>query len=121
LPGSPTVLIVDDDPAHLKLYSLILQRGGFESITALVQGESVDLPQDGEVDVAVLDYSLGPVLTAADVAHRLRAHSPSMPIVVLSDRPWMPEDAASFASGFVRKGEPQQLLEMLGAILNGNG
>lgn len=112
------MLIVDDDPSHLKLYSWILQRGGFQSITALVQGESVDLPQQ-RIDVAVLDYRLGPQLTACDVAQRLRIDFPSMPIVVLSDLPWMPDDVAPYASGFVRKGEPQQLLDMIGSVVGG--
>ncbi len=113
---SPTVLIVDDDPSHLKLYSWVLQRGGFVPVTALVRGGEVELPDQHSIDVAVLDYRLGPLLSATDVAKRLRAESPSMPIVVLSDLPWMPEDVAPFASGFVRKGEPQQLLDMIGSV-----
>lgn len=117
LQSSKTVLIVDDDPSHLKLYSWVLERGGFNPITALVQGDNVDLPEQHGIDVAVLDYRLGPMLTAADVARRLRSESPSMPIVVLSDLPWMPEDVAPFASGFVRKGDPQQLIEVVGAII----
>ena len=40
-----------------------------------------------------------------------------MPILVLSDLPWMPEDVAPYASGFVRKGEPQQLIEMVGSLV----
>lgn len=112
-----TVLIVDDDPSHLKLYSWVLERGGFQSVTALVRGEEVELPEPLRIDVAVLDYRLGPVLTATDVARRLRTSAPSMPIVVLSDLPWMPEDMAPYASGFVRKGEPQQLIEMISSVV----
>jgi two-component system, NtrC family, response regulator GlrR len=117
LSRSPTVLIVDDDPSHLKLYSWVLERGGFHPVTALVRGETVDIPEQPRVDVAVLDYRLGPLLRAADLAQRLRSDSPSMPIVVLSDMPWMPEDVAPYASGFVRKGEPQQLLDMIGSVI----
>jgi len=113
----PTVLIVDDDPSHLKLYGWVLERGGFHTITALVQGGAVELPQQQSIDAAVLDYRLGPTLSAVDLAKRLRIDSPSMPIVVLSDLPWMPEDVAPYASGFVRKGEPQQLIEMIGSVI----
>lgn len=115
--SSKTVLIVDDDPSHLKLYSWVLQRGGFHPVTALVEGGDVELPEHAGIAAAVLDYRLGPLLTATDVARRLRIVSPSMPIVVLSDLPWIPEDVAPYASGFVRKGEPQQLIEMVGSVL----
>jgi len=112
-----TVLIVDDDPSHLKLYSWVLERGGFHPVTALVDGDTVSIPDGQPIDAAVLDYRLGPHLTAVDVAKRLRHGSPAMPILVLSDLPWMPEDVAPYASGFVRKGEPQQLIEMVGSLV----
>jgi DNA-binding response OmpR family regulator len=112
-----TVLIVDDDPAHLKLYRWVLQRGGFRAIVALVDSGVVTIPGGEHIDAAVLDYRLGPKLTAVDVAKRLRSSLPSMPILVLSDLPWMPDDVAPYASGFVRKGEPQQLIDTISAIL----
>ncbi len=112
-----TVLIVDDDPAHLKLYSWVLQRGGFRALAALADGEAVTVPECEHIDAAVLDYRLGPKLTAVDIAKSLRSGLPSLPILVLSDLPWMPEDVAPYASGFVRKGEPQQLIDTISAIL----
>lgn len=117
LANNRTVLIVDDDPSHLKLYSWVLERGGFRPVTALVDSDTVSIPDGQPIDAAVLDYRLGPHLTAVDVAKRLRDESPAMPILVLSDLPWMPDDVAPYASGFVRKGEPQQLIEMIGALV----
>jgi len=116
---NPTVLIVDDDPSHLKLYTWVLRRGGYESISALVRGGNVDIPKERRIDVALLDYRLGPYVTAAEVARRLRDGRPRLPILVLSDLPWMPDDVAPFASGFVRKGEPQQLIETIGSVIAG--
>lgn len=116
---NPTVLIVDDDPSHLKLYSWVLQRGGFQSITALVKGGHVELPAQ-RIDVVLLDYRLGPHITAAEIAQRLRSSRPSLPILVLSDLPWMPDDVVHFASGFVRKGEPQQLIDTIGTVIGGS-
>lgn len=115
--NNSTVLIIDDDPSHLKLYSWVLQRGGFHPITALVQSDGVVIPEGERIDVAVLDYRLGPHVTAAEIAKRLRAGAPTLPILVLSDLPWMPDDVASFASGFVRKGEPEQLIETVGSMI----
>lgn len=111
-----TVLIVDDDPSHLKIYSWVLERGGFRSLPALVKSETIDFPEAERVDVVVLDYRLGGGLTAVDVAKRLRKLYPSVPILVLSDLFGMPEDIAPYAAAFVRKGEPQQLLDTISAI-----
>ena len=112
-----TVLIVDDDPSHLKLYSWVIERGGFRPLTALVQRETVQLPDAEPIHVAVLDYRLGNEISAVDVAKRLRDSYPDIPIVVLSDMLWMPDDIAPYASGFVRKGEPEQLLETLASTV----
>jgi DNA-binding response OmpR family regulator len=117
MPNNGTVLIVDDDPSHLKLYSWVLERGGFHPVTALVDGDTVNIPDALRIDAAVLDYRLGPHLTAVDVAKRLLDEAPAMPILVLSDLPWMPDDVAPYVSGFVRKGEPQQLIEMIGSLV----
>jgi DNA-binding response OmpR family regulator len=108
-----TILIVDDDPSHLKIYSWVVERGDFRSVPALVQKDEVDLPKAEKVDLAILDYRLGTGLSAVDVAKRLRASYPNMPILLLSDLYGMPEDIAPYVSGFVGKGEPQQLLDTI--------
>jgi DNA-binding NtrC family response regulator len=108
-----TVLIVDDDPSHLKIYKWVLERGGFRPLPALVKRGLVDLPRGEHVDVAVVDYRLGAGLSAVDVAKGIRELYPSTPILVLSDLFGMPEDIAPYAAAFVRKGEPQQLLDTI--------
>jgi DNA-binding NtrC family response regulator len=112
-----TVLIVDDDPSHLKLYSWVVERGGFRSLTALVRRDVIDLPDTERIDVAVLDYRLGDKLSAVDVAKRLKTIYPAIAILILSDMLWMPEDVAPYASAFIRKGEPQQLIDMISAAI----
>jgi CheY-like chemotaxis protein len=114
--ASPHVLIVDDDPVHLQLYSWILQRGGFAPVTALVRGNGVELPTTPDLDVAVLDYRLGGTLTAVEVASRLRTTYPALPIVILSDLFGMPTDIAPLAKEFVRKGDPKHLLDTLSRL-----
>jgi len=106
-----TVLVVDDNAQHLKIYCWMLQRQGYQCIPALVGSTSVDLPTSKNICMVLLDYRLNSSLTAADVADQLQVDFPSAPIIILSELPWMPEDAQRYAKGFVHKGEPDLLME----------
>jgi CheY-like chemotaxis protein len=114
-----TILIVDDNPSHLKLYSWIVEQRGWNATTALVGSTKVDLPDTAPIDVILLDYRLSSTLTAMDVAKLLKQNYPLAPIVVLSEMPWMPDDMRGQAAAFVHKGEPQRLLDTLEAIMHG--
>lgn len=114
----PTVLLIDDDPSHLKLYSWIVARGGFRAVTALVTGSTVDLPRSEPVDLTVLDYQIGSQLKSVHVAQLLKEIFPSKPLLVLSDMQWLPDDIAPYAAAFVRKGEPEQLLSKIQTLIS---
>lgn len=47
----PTVLILDDDPVHLKIYGWIVDRGDFRAVTALAKDGAADLPIGQHVDI----------------------------------------------------------------------
>jgi DNA-binding NtrC family response regulator len=112
-----TVLIIDDDPLHLKLYTWILQRNGYKCLTAQVKSASVDLPKDVVLDVVLLDYRLSSSLSASDVARQVKQAFASIPIIVLSEVQWMPDDMREHAAGFVNKGDPQKLVERIDEVL----
>lgn len=111
-----TVLLIDDEPSHLKLYSWIIEQGGYRALTVLASPSGIELPSADGIDVVALDYRLGPKIHASDVAQRARQRYGSAPILVLSDLGWMPDDMKPFASAFVRKGEPEELLKALGRL-----
>ena len=114
------ILIVDDDPSHLKLYSWILAQGNFVPVSLLVSGPHLPVPPDSPINLAVVDYRLGNDWTAVQVIQRLRQAFPDLPVVMLSDFSWLPDDVAPVVSGFVRKGEPQELLETISRVLTTN-
>ena len=87
-----------------------MNAAGFHSIPALVVGDSLDLPANQPVDIIVLNYRLSGVLTAVEVAAKVRQFFPDSPIIVLSDLFGMPDDIAAFAQTFVRKGQPEMLI-----------
>jgi CheY-like chemotaxis protein len=109
-------MVIDDDPSHLKLYSWIIERGGFKALVALVGSNSVQYPETRDVDVIALDYRLASTLNAEQIAVELQQLFPDVPILVLSELPWMPLEMTPYAKGFVSKGEPQQLLETLSQL-----
>lgn len=83
-----------------------------------MDGSQPEFPSSG-IDLILLDYRLG-VVNSTELAKRLKVHFPATPIVVLSDMQWMPQDIAPYASTFVRKGEPEQLLATIATTI-GNG
>ena len=86
----PTVLIVDDDPSHLKLYSWIVERAGFKSAVALVGSTRVVYPETRDIDIIALDYRLASTLNAPEIAVELNHLYPGVPIIVLSELTWLP-------------------------------
>ena len=112
-----TVLIIDDDPLHLKIYSWILAREKYKCKTALVDSTRVELPLEEDVDIVLLDYRLSSSLTAMDVAEQVKSAFPLIPIVVLSEAPWMPDEMRAHAEAFVNKGNPRLLLETISSVL----
>ena len=77
------VLVVDDDPAIVRLLKGILGREGFE-VSGVEDGEtglaraSVEKP-----DLVILDFEL-PKLDGIQVLTRLKTETPELPVVMLT-------------------------------------
>lgn len=114
-----TILLVDDNATHLQIYEILLDRAGYRSVKLQVDDDPVSLPAAEGVDLMLLDYRLPGKNTALDIAKLARQVYGSVPIIVLSDLMWMPKDIAPHANGFVRKGEPEKLLQVVADTLSG--
>jgi DNA-binding NtrC family response regulator len=110
--GRTSVLIIDDDPTHLRIYGWIIDAAGYEALPALVTADRIDYPQ-GQVNIVVMDYRLTGQLTAVEAAIATKGRYPAAPIVVLSDVYDLPADIEPYAQAFVRKGEPAKLVATL--------
>ena len=125
MPHQPRVLILDDDPSHLKLYAWILERQGFTPVPVLVGTKPPTFEDHPDVDLVVLDYTYRTGVKATEVAEQVRKRWAEIQIIVLSDMMWMPDDIAAMANTFVRKGEPEQLIakvaELTGFATNAAG
>jgi DNA-binding response OmpR family regulator len=109
----PKVLILDDDPMHLEIYSLLMKQAGFEALPTLVRFVGTEIPCDQCIGLVLLDYRLNSTKTSPEFAREIRALYPAVPIIVLSDLWSLPTDIAPLVNGFVRKGEPAKLLEIV--------
>lgn len=114
--GKPSVLIIDDDPTHLRIYGWIIAAAGYEARPALVTATRIELP-DSQVDLILMDYRLSDQITAVEAAQITRERYPGVPVVVLSDLYDLPADIAPYAQAFVRKGDPAKLVETLASFL----
>jgi Response regulator containing CheY-like receiver, AAA-type ATPase, and DNA-binding domains len=112
----PTALILDDDPSHLKIYSWIVERAGYKCLTVLVRNSSVELPPSQDLDVIIMDYRYSSSLTAADILQTVRVAFPGAAVIVLSELFDLPADMSDHATAFVRKGDPQQLVNKLNEL-----
>jgi DNA-binding response OmpR family regulator len=81
---APTILLVDDEDAVLKLLAYPLERDGLRVVAARDGEEALDRFGSEAVDLVVLDVML-PRLDGLEVCRRLRAES-SVPIIMLSAR-----------------------------------
>lgn len=111
------VLIVDDDPAHLEIYGLLIKQAGYDSVPALVRFTGTEIPRDSGIGLILLDYRLNSDKTSVEIARDLQEMYPFAPIVLLSDVWGLPSDIAPFVTAFVRKGETEKLLRTLSLLL----
>ena len=78
------ILIVDDDPAILRLLSTNLKARGYDVITAVNGEESLEAVQRDFVDLMILDLMM-PKVDGVEVVRRVREWS-DVPIIILSAR-----------------------------------
>lgn len=83
--GSPTVLVVEDDPHLLRLVELMLVSGGFSVVTSGTASGGLDLvrEQDGRFDLAVIDMVM-PGVSGLDLATDLGREYPNLKILYIS-------------------------------------
>ena len=89
----PVILCVDDEPNSLVLRKLVLQKAGYEVVTANSAVAAMDVLASTQVDL-VLSDQLMPGLTGTELAHQVKTKWPSLPIILISGVNEIPPDAA---------------------------
>jgi CheY-like chemotaxis protein len=80
-----TILVVDDEPLALKATCRILQRAGFEVMTAENGRQAVELFQRerARIDLVLMDVIM-PELQGPEACHELLQHDPDARVVLCS-------------------------------------
>lgn len=109
------IVIVDDDEMLLELTSEMVRSFGYEVIAFTAGQTLLDIINElsSNVELAILDYSLGTV-TANDIIPRLRGKCPKLPIIVYSGYSDGRVALTYDNTAFIRK--PFQMTELRAAI-----
>ena len=118
------VLIADDDPQILRLVRLTVEAEGY-SVIGVNNGETaVQAFVESDPDVVVLDLSM-PDFDGLETMYRIREHSPSVPVIILTGRASAADVTRSLDSGaddYVTKPfHPDVLISRIGAVLRRSG
>jgi len=103
------LLCVDDDPTGLDLKKTILEKNGYGVLTARDGTEALRVFRQNRVDLVLVDYEMQGI-TGHEVARRIKAMNPSMPVVLHSGSPVVPDSALTATDAFVPKGSEIYLL-----------
>jgi CheY-like chemotaxis protein len=114
------ILCVDDEPVGLEVRKMLLERAGYQVLTALDGPAGLEIFAHQPVEAVVLDYSM-PGMNGGEVAGFMRAIKPSVPILMLSAYTSLPPEVHEFVTLTMTKGEgAPALLTKLGSLLGKN-
>lgn len=116
--NTPLVLCVDDEVVGLRVRRILLERAGYNVLTAADGFVGLELFATEPIDVVVLDYAM-PGMHGGEVALKMRQTKPEVPILLLSAYVGLPEEVSSLVDVYMTKGEgAPALLSKLGSLVS---
>ncbi len=110
------VLCVDDEHIGLDVRRVLLERSGYQVLTASDGPAGLSLFRSQPVEAVVLDYSM-PGMHGGEIAACMRAEKPEIPILLLSAYVGVPADVTGLVDIYMTKGEgAPALLEKLNKL-----
>jgi response regulator RpfG family c-di-GMP phosphodiesterase len=109
------ILCVDDENNPLVLRKLVLEKAGYEVITARSGKEALQVTGSRPVDLVVSDH-LMPGMNGAELAQEIKAQNPNLPVILISGVNDIPH-GAHIADAFLSKVEgPDALGRQIAAV-----
>ncbi len=97
------VLCVDDEPLGLRVRRMVLERAGYQVLTASNGSDALKIFAANSIDLVVLDYAM-PGMNGGEVAHGMRQIKPYVPIILLSAYVDLGREVASIVDSYLIKG-----------------
>jgi CheY-like chemotaxis protein len=111
-----TILCVDDEETPRTLRKLILQKQGYQVITAASGAEALELLGRASINLVLSDQMM-PGMSGTELTKSVKAMQPTMPVILISGVNEIPADA-SHADRFVSKiGGPHLLFDTVAEVL----
>jgi CheY-like chemotaxis protein len=107
--GHHVILCVDDESVGLRIRKILLERAGYQVLTAHDGASGLEIFSCEEVDAVVLDY-LMPGMHGGEVAAKMREAKPQVPILLLSAYLGLPSEVTSLVDVYMTKGEGAPVL-----------
>lgn len=118
-PHRSVILCVDDEDNPLVLRKLVLEKAGYKVLTARSGQEALQMLTTQHVDLVLSDH-LMPGVTGSELAQRIKAEHPRIPVILISGLNDIPVNADA-ADAFISKVEgPDKLCKQVAAVLNGS-
>lgn len=112
------ILCVDDEETPLELRKLVLQKAGYEVLTASSARDALEVAGKHAIDLVLSDV-LMPGTTGVELARELKTRFPELRVVLYSGVNEIPPGAEA-ADIFLSKIEgPDSLCQHVAAVLNG--
>jgi CheY-like chemotaxis protein len=110
------VLCVDDEENPLILRKLVLQRVGYDVITATSASEALEIVSAHRIDVVLSDH-LMPGGSGTELARQIKSSHPNVLVVLLSGVNEMPADAGCEDLFLSKLEGPTGLCEKISSLL----
>jgi CheY-like chemotaxis protein len=108
---------VDDELVGLQVRKILLERAGYQVLTAQDGPSGLEIFSSHPIEAVVLDYSM-PGMHGGEVAVRMRQIKSQVPILLLSAYMGLPAEVTSLVDLYMTKGEGAPvLLEKLSSLL----
>ena len=114
----PVILCVDDEETPLLLRKFVLQKAGYQVLTAHSGKDALGIIRSREVDLILSDY-LMPNMSGAELAMQVKNHNPKLRVVLISGVNELPMDS-NVADAFLSKLEgPDALCSRISDFFKG--
>ena len=99
-----TILCIDDDDGMLNYHRALLERRGFEVLTATSPRKGLQIAVAFKVAAVIVDYNM-PEMNGHELATEIKRMRPQIPVVMVSSDGEIPEHVLKGVDAFVSKDE----------------